>query len=488
MGIDLGRHIKNGELILQGTWDVLYKNYYSYTNPEYPFINHHWFFGVICYCVWHFFGFTGISVFFIILRLAAFLIFFKLAERFSSFTIACAFGLLSLPLVASRIDIRPEVFSALFCGLFWLLSDSYRRGQLGPGRLKGGLIAVQIIWVNTHIFFIMGPILTALFWIQAAMEGRKKEARDFKHLCWLVLGASLLNPSGLYGALLPLSVFQGFHLDLVENLPMFASINVIPRNLWRYFIVSLELLLVSWVFLLQYKEIKKNITGLSLVVFLSLSALFANRLITIFGHFWIPLVSFSFAGWMGHWPAVIRKNTTIVLLAAGILAALTVDLDWRQRPAFGLAGGANDSAQFFEQNRLTGPIFNNYDIGGYLIFHLSPAYKLFVDNRAEAFPRDFFDKILNPAQEENKSWLKLDGQYHFNVIFFHLAWASDYEESFIFNRLQDPAWAPVFLKDDVFIFIRRNAQNRGLIRRYECDTGKVMERLEVLGFNDHKIQ
>src|SRR5580658_1604193 len=69
---DLGRHIKNGELILQGNWDVLYKNYYSYTNPEYPFINHHWFFGVFCYVLWHYFGFSGLSFIYLILELFTF--------------------------------------------------------------------------------------------------------------------------------------------------------------------------------------------------------------------------------------------------------------------------------------------------------------------------------------------------------------------------------------------------------------------------------
>jgi len=478
--IDLGRHIKNGELILRGTWDVLYKNYYSYTCPDYPFINHHWFFGVFCYTAWHFFGFTGLSVLFIIIRLAAFLIFFKLAERFSSFPIACAFSLLSFPLVASRVDIRPEVFSTLFCGLFWLLSGSYIKGKLSFGRLRAWLIALQIIWVNTHIFFIMGPILTAVFWLQAKMENNNQGSKDFKQLFWLMLGACLLNPSGLNGALLPLGLFQGFHFSLVENLPVFASINVISQSLWRSYIISLELLLVSWVFLLQYQEIKKNVSGILLVLFLGVSSLFANRLITLYGHFWIPLISLAVAGWMWNWPAVVKKNMTILLVAVGILAALTVDMDWRLRPAFGLARGANDSARFFKQNRLKGPIFNNYDIGGYLIFHMSPSQKLFVDNRAEAFPKDFFDRILIPAQQDNKSWRKLDGQYHFNVIFLRLNWSSDYEESFILKRLMDPDWAVVFLDDKVVILLRRNGQNSDLIRRYERDGARLKKRLAAV--------
>ena len=72
---DLGRHIKNGELIVHGTWDVLYKNYYSYTYPQYPFINHHWLFGVFCYAVWHYFGFTGLSLIYLGLELFTFYVF-----------------------------------------------------------------------------------------------------------------------------------------------------------------------------------------------------------------------------------------------------------------------------------------------------------------------------------------------------------------------------------------------------------------------------
>ena len=241
------------------------------------------------------------------------------------------------------------------------------------------------------------------------MENRKKESQDFKQTFWLVMGASLVNPSGLQGALLPLSLFQGFHTVLAENLPIFASIHVVSHSLWRCFIISLELLLISWIYLLQYQEIKQNMTGLALVIFLSLSALYANRLIALFGHFWIPLVSYACAGWMQIWSSVFRKTAIIVLIAVGVLVALTVDFDWRQRPAFGLAPGVNDSAQFFKQNRLSGPIFNNYDIGGYLIFHLSPSYKLFVDNRAEAFPKYFLITLLIRQKEKIKVGLNLMG-------------------------------------------------------------------------------
>ena len=46
---DLGRHIKNGEMILDGQFGVLNTNFYSYTEPDYEFTNHHWGSGVIFY-------------------------------------------------------------------------------------------------------------------------------------------------------------------------------------------------------------------------------------------------------------------------------------------------------------------------------------------------------------------------------------------------------------------------------------------------------
>ena len=78
---DLGRHIKNGELILAGEFDVLNKNFYSYTEPDHPAINHHWLSGVVFYTVWKLAGFKGLHLFYIVLSLATFLIFFNVARR-----------------------------------------------------------------------------------------------------------------------------------------------------------------------------------------------------------------------------------------------------------------------------------------------------------------------------------------------------------------------------------------------------------------------
>ena len=160
-----------------------------------------------------------------------------------------------------------------------------------------------------------------------------------------------------------------------------------------------------------------------------------------------------------------RKNIEIILVVAGILVSSSVNFDWKQRHGLGIVPGANDAAEFFKREKISGPIFNNYNIGGYLIFHLSPEYKFFVDNRMEAFPKDFFKRTYVPMQLNNDFWHTMDQRYHFNVIFFNPE-STPWGDNFIWNRYADPSWALVFYSKEAVIFLKRNEQNALIIRRF----------------------
>src|SRR4051794_17547719 len=71
--LDLGRHIANGQRLFEDS-KVLTTNFYSYTFPEFPFINHHWGSGFVFYGIQQLLGFEGLSVFYIGLGLAALLL------------------------------------------------------------------------------------------------------------------------------------------------------------------------------------------------------------------------------------------------------------------------------------------------------------------------------------------------------------------------------------------------------------------------------
>jgi hypothetical protein len=467
---DLGRHVKNGELILQGHWDVLYKNYYSYTYPQYPFINHHWLFGIFCYAVWHYFGFTGLSFIYLNLELLTFYLFFRCWRRFSSFPMLCAFGLLSVPLISMRSSIRPEGVSFLFCGLFWYLIDYYQAKRLSPRNLAVILSILQVIWVNAHIFFIMGPILTALFWLQARNNGQAEQAGVLQKIFWLLLGMCLINPSGINGFLAPFHMDKAYSYFITENQSVFyyLKLKIMPdKSFYLYFLTTSVMLFVPLIFLIQREGAKRYIFCGILTLFLSIAALKAIRMIGLYGFFWIPLSSYVYSQWMNSASVKFRKNIEIVLLAAGILISASVNFDWKQSHGLGIVPGANGAAEFFKREKISGPIFNNYNIGGYLIFHLSPEYKFFVDNRMEAFPADFFKQMYVPMQWwRDDLWQKMEQRYHFNVIFYSPE-STPWGYKFIMNRYIDPSWAVVFYDKEAVIFLKRNKQNAQIIRQFE---------------------
>ena len=123
-------------------------------------------------------------------------------------------------------------------------------------------------------------------------------------------------------------------------------------------------------------------------------------------------------------------------------------------------------AEFFKTQNVTGPIFSNYDIGGYLIFNLYPE-KVFVDNRPEAYPARFFQDEYIPMQEDEKIWNEELQKWNFNVIYFQRNDLTPWAQQFLITRVRDPLWAPVYVDNYTIIFLRRNEKNSAIIKNYE---------------------
>ena len=85
------------------------------------------------------------------------------------------FHVVGFLLLTSRAEIRPEGFSVFFVALdFWLLQRFLQR-SISDRVLLIVIPIIQIFWVNTHIFFFMGPVLVGLFLWQAKLTDESKE-------------------------------------------------------------------------------------------------------------------------------------------------------------------------------------------------------------------------------------------------------------------------------------------------------------------------
>lgn len=136
----------------------------------------------------------------------------------------------------------------------------------------------------------------------------------------------------------------------------------------------------------------------------------------------------------------------------------------RDRAGLGLEPGIESAGQWLVEQEVEGPIMNNYNVGGYLIYYLYPQEQVFVDNRWEAYSSEFYTQIYRPLDRGDESvWESLDEQYGFQAMVLSYGDGASDLVKFRENRLVDPKWVEVY-RDQVFvILLREGGANQELI-------------------------
>jgi hypothetical protein len=486
---DLGRHLKNGELLVQ-SGSLAKVNLYSYAQPDYPFINHHWGAGVIFYLIERSAGFGGLSLAFIAVSAATLWLFLNAAANLSLFPIAALSAIVCLPILITRHEIRPEAFTYLLSALFLQILCRYKQRQLGF-RALWLLPLLQILWVNLHIYFFLGIILVGVFLFEsviASFTDRSPESRNRSRqlavILLLVLMASCVNPAGVSGALYPLFIMQGYEFPVLENYSVPAilrsSFNFLPLT---YFLIILGMLGISWVYVFTRDRARVSYANLLLSVMVGAMAWRSIRNFGLFAFFALPLTAANLKTFLAGEDA--RSFWTAARAAAA--AAATAALLFMISPVYFLGGGRGafgiglrDGSQaagvFVIKENLRGPIFNNFDIGGYLTYYLYPRERVFVDNRPEAYPAAFFRDEYFPLLYDEEHWARRSTEFGFNLIVFNHRDRSAASEQFIVRRVLDPSWAPLFFDRDIIILAKRNGPNQALIERHELSKEQILSK------------
>jgi hypothetical protein len=489
---DLGRHLENGRVVFSDS-QVLFSNFYSYTEPSFRFINHHWLSGVIYYGIYLFSGFIGLHIFNILVILLTFIIFFSLAKKRSSFYIT---SLLSVPvifLLSERVEVRPEMFSYLFLGLTWFILESKKFTLKKKAFLLFPLFA---LWANMHIYFFLGLILV-FFWFVAKIldntrlfnwKNFKTTVINFKKEIYLFISlvfASLISPNHVKGLLYPFNILREYGYQIAENKSIFYLDDLMLNYNFALFKLLFVLLLVSLLanyFLLQ----KKTYFAWFIGVLFSILALIMSRNISIFALFSLVLIAPSF-----HYAFQLVFNLAnkfllknnfynsklilqiifIILLSTSFIFLVT-DLNRRQMflrkdAGIGLTSGSLDVFDFYFQNNLQGPVFNNYDVGSALIFGFKGREKVFVDNRPEAYSVSFFQDTYIPMQESALVWQNRLAEYKFNTIIFAHTDSTPWAKQFLTSIPSDNKWALVYFDRYYVVLVNKDEYSASFISDYE---------------------
>jgi len=469
---DLGRHIKNGQIFTQSHL-IPKTNFYSYTYKDFPFVNHHWGSGLIFYLTLTIFNFNGLSFLFLIIFFLTLFFFLKISFKYSSFNTTIISLLFSLPLIINRSDLRPEIFSYLLASIFYYLLYQYQKDSL-PKKYLLLLPLLTLIWINLHVYFFLGFFLITTFIIQSIYQCcfKKKSLEKTTNLFITLFSSiliSLLNPNFIKGLTYPLKIFENYGYRVLENQSILFLEKIIDLPIAYYYIILTTILIASWI--VSFKTIKKNWPDLQLanllisIFFVTISFL-AVRNTTVYGFFALPIISINLF--------TIKKLKNLPLpfltpyLAIIIIILYLINPQYlvKQNTGYGLLPNQLESAQFFKDNNLSGPIFNNYDIGSFLIYSLYPNNLVYIDNRPEAYPFSFFQNdYINPQQDE-KTWQKLDKKYNFQTIYFYRHDLTPWAQQFLISKLNDSNWIPVYVDGYTIIFLKDNSKNQKIIEKY----------------------
>ena len=496
---DLGRHLKVGEIILK-TGSVPKTNLLTYTYTDFPFINHHWLSEAVFFVTFQVGNFGLLLFCKILLMLGTFGLIFWLALKKSSLLTASLFSFIFLAVFQERTELRPEVLSFLFFATYlFIINGSLSRRTLrerptqnAPGKI--GLLSllwllplIQVFWVNSHIYFFVGPILYLFFVIHLLITQKFKLSKTVIAVGVLIILANFINPNGINGAVYPLKVFENYGYQIVENkTPFFLEqyFGITNRTI-LFFKISLGLLIVS--FIVNFKKINCFIRystvpyfNLLTSIFLSFMAIKAVRNFPLFALGTLPIVCQNYQLLFEKLTkkCLSKKNNIfdifkIILIFVYLWqSSIFITNGWcKSRNSnkcfgWGIVDGPQKAGDFVVDNKISGPVFNNFDAGSFLEYRIWPE-KAFIDGRPEAFPANFFSRVYIPMQEKPEVWEKKAEEYDFNYIFFSHTDQTPWGQVFLKNISQNKKWTMVYLNDRVVIYLKNNEKNQEIIDKFE---------------------
>lgn len=475
---DLGRHLVNGRVILQeGT--VFESNRYSYTYPDFPAANHHWLFGVLAYGLVQTTGFVGLSLISALLYvLATLIVVYTVAKVFRNTMLpsgTAAAVLLILPALTHRYETRPEVISTLLFAVMMLVTATVLTKKHVRWWMYLSVFITSVVWVNSHIFFVLGGAIVAAGTLAAVLQKQRMILLSLLGLLFTYGAGAFINPLGLSGVWYPFTILTQYGYDIAENQSLVFFYKYHPEvKYWFFGVLTILLgLLQLWRIKWWWKS-----PGRLFFWLLPIPLYFVFWYMNRFASFWslavLPLAAVQISAVFKllkqqpllNSPAGIAGITLTVALLFMIGIGTRLYLPFDSTFGVGLIPRAVAGGQFFSSLQLTGPIFNNYDIGGYLIYSLYPDQKVYVDNRPEAYPSAFLkDEYVTP-QENEEAWQSLDAQYVFGSIYFYRHDATSWAQDFLIRRIQDDMWVPVFVDETTIIMIRNIPEHQEIIDTY----------------------
>jgi hypothetical protein len=396
---DFWWHLRTGQYIVE-TRSVPHADPFSFTRLGHPWMAHEWLSEVLIYTVYRVGSWGGLIVVFAGLTAATFFLLYLRCKGHPYIA-----GLLVLwAAFACRPTwgVRPQTLSFLLASvLLWIL-ERPKRTQ----RSLLWIVSLTLLWANLHAGYSLGIALLVLFLIGGWLDGIfgfarwievRAEIRWLSLTLMLSLAAVVFNPNGGRLYLYPFATFHSTAMqkDIAEWFsPDFHRGEYLP----------LVAMLIATVVFPNLSRQRMRPRTMLLVCVSAYAALQSVRLIPIFALIATPFLAEPGDAFMRARQRSSRASEQLHLTMTKLafnsaIAVVLIVFVWVQvrqvilrQPESEAATFPTAAVSFLREHHPPGPLFNDYNWGGYLIWNLYPAERVFIDGRADLYGDEFMDQ------------------------------------------------------------------------------------------------
>ena len=468
-------HLRSGEYILR-THMIPRHDVFSHTVAGKPWIDHGWLAQIAIYLLYMAFGYAGLGLALAAVVTLAFVFVFLQSEE--NLYLRAFITVLAAITSAVVWIARPQIVSFLLTAAFSYILYLYKR----KGRNYLFLIPLlTVLWVNVHGAFITAFILLGCYVMGEVLNnllGHKDDrVLSYGKIASLIkvsiiaLVVLVINPNTYHMYLYPFkTVGIGALRDYIQEWasPDFHQLHLHP------FIWMVLLILAA----AGLSRRRIDFTDLVLTSFFCYMSLWAGRNIALFALVTAPvLMRYGAEALRTLWEAIraynLKQDTLdelgrtqlassfwltalnwLILVLVLLLCAIKVYQPLRLE--VNLVAQEEylpvEAVRFIRANNLPGPMFNSYNWGGYLIWHLYPDYPVFIDGRTDLYNDEFIREYVKVTLAR-PGWRKVLDQYGVDFILIE-------SDSILAAFLAEgDEWQSVHVDTVATIFLRNTPEN-----------------------------
>ncbi len=420
---DTGLHLRLGEEILS-TLTVTDVDFHSFTANGKPYAAHEWLSECLMALVHRAFGVPGLCVLpGVLVALTALLIHRSLrADGWGGF----AALLFAAALASFHSSARPHVLAWLFLGILLFLQ---RRGS------TWGLLGLLWVWANCHASVPLGALLAAFGFLERFVACRKIESLGWATAMLLV---PIFNPYGIRIYIHVMEIRPGVvWVEEWQHWPMSHP------GFWIWAVYALTL--VTGLLLSRWRSPFDWTRALALLALGST----ASRQAPVAALLLVPLQA---EVWSGPLERLSARMPSLLpgLLAAGVAAGsiFLVRHDGAGRVGVNEKRLPVASTRFLLEKEVQGPLFNDYNFGGYLLWKAWPQHKVFLDGRTDLYwPQPLQDaRIVHFARP---GWQAILDRYAIACVMIQK------NRPLAASLTKDPGWDLIYEDPLAVLFLRK---------------------------------